>query len=187
MLVETEGDDMSEMVRMYGVVDDSIVDGPDLRFGVFVQGCSHHCPGCHNLESQDPKGGYLASLDELYGQIVASHRRSVTFSGGEPFEQARELYPLAEKLKREGFNLWVYSGYRYEDLVAGHPDEWAPKLLSLCDVLVDGPFVESLHSYDLQWKGSSNQRVIDLAKTRDAGHVVLYGQEDLGFSVPDNW
>lgn len=178
---------MPDTIRMYGVVDDSIVDGPDLRFGVFVQGCSHHCPGCHNFDSQDPCGGYETTVDALYDEIIASHRRNVTLSGGEPFEQAEALYPLAARLKKEGFNLWAYSGYRYEDLSSGHPDEWAPKLLSLCDVLVDGPFVEALHSYDLQWKGSSNQRVIDLNKTRSSGRVELYGHDDLGFSVPDNW
>ncbi len=178
---------MSKSIRMYGTVDDSIVDGVDLRFGVFVQGCAHHCPGCHNEDSQDYEGGYLTTTDELEREIIASHRRNVTFSGGEPFDQAKALCELAHSLKAKGFNLWIYSGYLYEDLISGNVNEYAQELLGLCDVLVDGPFVQNLHSYDLRWKGSSNQRVIDLAKTRKQGKIVLFEQEDLGFSVPPSW
>ncbi|MDO5335361.1 MAG: anaerobic ribonucleoside-triphosphate reductase activating protein [Coriobacteriia bacterium] len=178
---------MTKLLRLYGVVDDSIVDGVDLRYGVFVQGCPHHCPGCHNKDSQALDGGYLRSTDDVLSDIIASHRRNVTFSGGEPFEQAEALIDLACELKKRDFNLWIYSGYRYEDLVAGHPSSCAPQLLELCDVLVDGPFVESLHSYDLMWKGSSNQRVIDLNKTRERGVITLFEQDDLGFEIPDSW
>lgn len=178
---------MAKSIRMYGTVDDSIVDGVDLRFGVFVQGCAHHCPGCHNEESQDYDGGYLTTTDQLEREIIASHRRNVTFSGGEPFDQAEALLELAQNLKSKGFNIWIYSGYLYEDLLKGRKGKGAQKLLELCDVLVDGPFVQSLHSYDLRWKGSSNQRVIDLAKTRRQGSVVLFEQEDLRFAVPPRW
>ncbi len=178
---------MSQMLRMYGTVEDSIVDGVDLRFGVFVQGCAHHCPGCHNEESQDYDGGYLVSTEEIEKQILASHRTKVTFSGGEPFDQAEALYELASRLKNKGFNLWIYSGYLYENLLEGHPSEWATKLLALCDVLVDGPFVQKLHSYDLLWKGSSNQRVIDLNKTRESGKIILFKQDDLDFEIPPSW
>jgi anaerobic ribonucleoside-triphosphate reductase activating protein len=173
---------------MYGTAQDSIVDGVGLRFAVFVQGCSHHCPGCHNPESQPTEGGYLQSVKSLLDEIHANRlARSVTLSGGEPFEQCEALLELARALKAEGYNLWIYSGYLYEDLMKGNPSPLAPELLAQCDVLVDGPFVQALHSYDLKWKGSSNQRVIDLNATRVEGEVRLFQQEELSFEKPPSW
>ena len=175
-------------LRMYGTAPESIVDGPGLRFSVFVQGCSHHCPGCHNPESQPFDAGYVCEVDELVHQIHENRLiHGVTLTGGEPFEQTEGMLALARELKAEGYNLWIYSGYLYEDLLAGHPHEKAPELLAQCDVLVDGPFIEALNSYDLQWKGSSNQRVIDLPASLKQGEVVLWHQETLGFSAPSSW
>ena len=94
---------------------------------------------------------------------------------------------LAAWLKAEGYDLWIYSGYLFEDLIAGHPHEKAPDLLALCDVLVDGPFVEALHSYDLNWAGSSNQRVIDLPATLKSGEMVLWKQDTIDFEAPSSW
>ncbi len=181
---------MSEVtsIRLYGTASDSIVDGPGLRFSVFVQGCSHHCPGCHNESSQPASWGKEERLDALIVAIRANRLVSgVTLSGGEPFEQCEASLALARQLKALGYNIWVYSGYVYEDLLAGRPHELAPQLLECCDVLVDGPFIKALNSYDLRWKGSSNQRVIDLVASRREGRVVLW-QVDEGFpEVPDSW
>ena len=101
--------------------------------------------------------------------------------------QGRGVFELAQLLKAEGYDLWIYSGYLFEDLMAGHPHEKAPDLLALCDVLVDGPFVEALHSYDLNWAGSSNQRVIDLPATLKSGEVVLWKQDTIDFEAPSSW
>ena len=136
-------------LRMYGTAPESIVDGPGLRFSVFVQGCTHHCPGCHNPESQPSDGGYLCEPADIVHEIHKNKLiHGVTLTGGEPFEQVEGVFELAQLLKAEGYDLWIYSGYLFEDLMAGHPHEKAPDLLALCDVLVDGPFVEALHSYD---------------------------------------
>lgn len=175
-------------IRLFGTVGDSIVDGPGLRFSVFVQGCSRRCPGCHNPESQPADGGEESTVGAVLAEIEANRLvRDVTLSGGEPFEQCEACIALASLLKERGYGIWAYSGYRYEELLSGVPDPSAPRLLELCDVLVDGPYVEGLASYDLVWKGSSNQRVIDLAKSRDAGEVVEWTSEEDFPKPPLSW
>lgn len=175
-------------IRLYGTVDDSIVDGPGLRFAVFVQGCSHGCPGCHNPESQPTCGGAISSVGEVLARIEANRLvKDVTLTGGEPFEQCGACIALASLLKERGYGVWVYSGYRFEELVAGVPDPDAPRLLELCDVLVDGPYVDALASYELAWRGSSNQRVIDLARTREVGSVVEWKSEEEFPEPPQSW
>ena len=192
-------------IRMYGVVEESIVDGPGLRFSVFVQGCSHHCLGCHNRESQPHEGGYPSTVGELCECIANTASVSgVTLTGGEPFEQPEACLALARWCKTRGLSVWAYSGYCYEDILAGNVPRRkaqdasqtcrgnaarcaARALLDVCDVLVDGPFVMGRRSYDLHWKGSSNQRVIDLAKTRRRGLVALWQDEAMDFAVPESW
>lgn len=192
-------------IRMYGVVEESIVDGPGLRFSAFVQGCSHHCPGCHNRESQPHEGGYLSTVGELCERIANNVSVSgVTLTGGEPFEQPEACLALARWCKTRGLSVWAYSGYCYEDILAGNVPgrkaqdaseacrssaarRAARALLDVCDVLVDGPFVMGRRSYDLHWKGSSNQRVIDLVETRRLGCMVLWRDEIMDFAVPENW
>lgn len=175
-------------LRMFGTAPESIVDGPGLRFSVFVQGCSHGCPGCHNPESQPAEGGYLRDVEDVAQDIRKNKLiHGVTLTGGEPFEQTEGLLELAQLLKAEGYDLWIYSGYLFEELMAGHPHQKAPDLLRLCDVLVDGPFVQKLNSYELKWVGSSNQRVIDLPASLAQGQVVLWKEETLDFSVPSSW
>ena len=179
-----------QTINLCGTVNDSIVDGPGLRFAVFVQGCSHHCPGCHNPKSQPAKGGVETPIDELVETIAANPSvHDVTLSGGEPFEQAAACAALARKLKERGYGLWAYSGYLYEQLLerASAGDAAVAELLELIDVLVDGPFVQALKSYDLQWKGSSNQRVIDMKKTRAQGQVVLWSNRYEPPARPASW
>lgn len=194
---------MTTEFRVFGLVSDSIVDGPGLRYGIFVQGCSHDCPGCHNPESHDPSAGEVASVDAIMDEISANKLiRGVTLSGGEPFEQAAACAEIGKRAHDLGLSVWTYTGYRYEDLraVADGSRELTeqealllePKavarLLATTDVLVDGPFVESLKSLGLQWRGSSNQRVIDMVATRDQDSVVLWSQElDLPEGKPANW
>ena len=160
-------------LRLFGVADDSIVDGPGLRFAVFVQGCSHHCPGCHNPQALDSAGGQETSVAALWRQICANPLLSgITLSGGEPFEQPEPLLELAQLAKAQGLNVWAYSGYLYEQLLAARPSPHARELLLACDVLVDGPYVTELASQDLKWRGSANQRVIDIAASLQSSQVV---------------
>ena len=175
-------------LRMYGTAPESIVDGPGLRFSVFVQGCSHGCPGCHNVESQPAEGGYLCDVQDLIRDIHKNKLiHGVTLTGGEPFEQTEGMIALARELRAEDYDLWIYSGYLFEELMGGHPHQRAPELLALCDVLVDGPFVQSLTSYELRWKGSSNQRVIDLPATFAQKRIVLWQAPALDFAKPSSW
>lgn len=134
-----ENDFENTTISLYGTVPDSIVDGPGLRYAVFVQGCSHHCPGCHNPESQPAEGGTETTLAALLADIRANGLvHDVTLSGGEPFEQPEACAALAAALKREGYGIWCYTGYLYDDL-AGRTDPAIANLLDHIDVLVDGP------------------------------------------------
>lgn len=163
-------------IRVYGIEPESIVDGPGLRYALFVQGCSHKCPGCHNPESHSADGGTAYEVSQLFDDIQA-HRlvKRVTFSGGEPFEQAEGLLELARLVKNAGYDLWVYTGYLYENLRKVPKDTprgaAVAELLGLTDVLVDGPYIEGLRSLELTWRGSANQRVIDLARMRAADNM----------------
>jgi len=161
-------------LRMFGASNDSIVDGPGLRLAVFVQGCSHDCPGCQNPESHDPAGGYDQSVESLVHALDGNPLLDgVTFSGGEPMEQAGELIALADAAHERGLNVWCYTGYLFEQVRDGKPSADAAELLKHIDVLVDGPFVQDKRSLDLRWKGSSNQRVIDVPASLNSDEVVL--------------
>lgn len=150
-------------LRLAGVVEDSIVDGPGLRLTIFTQGCPHGCPGCHNPETHPFNGGSFVPLEEL----VARYRENpllsgVTFSGGEPFLQAAPLARLAARIHALGGTVITYTGYIFEDLAArARGDAATAALLDATDLLVDGPYVEALRSLDIAWRGSSNQRLLD--------------------------
>lgn len=164
------------LLRVAGFESESIVDGPGLRFTVFFQGCPHHCPGCHNPETHSYEGGRLLSAEDILAKVLANELLSgVTFSGGEPMEQASSLLPLAKKIREHGLNLVIFTGYLYETLLKKaeqNPDITA--LLSLAMLLVDGPFVLEKKSLELLYRGSSNQRLIDLPKSLASGKVVLW-------------
>ena len=159
------------MIKLSGIVEDSIVDGPGIRVTIFCQGCPHHCPGCHNPETWDFSGG-TAMEEERLVQIVRSNPlcRGVTFSGGEPFAQAAGFARLARLLKAQGYEVASYSGYTFEQLLRGSPEQRA--LLDTIDVLIDGPFVQSQKSLELAFRGSRNQRILDVSKSLLAGKAV---------------
>lgn len=164
------------ILRLAGVIRESIVDGPGIRFTVFVQGCPHHCPGCHNPQSHDFQGGSDCRLDKLVEEIQKDPLlQGVTFSGGEPFCQAEALAELGQRVKEDfSLDVVVYTGYTYEQLCQGkaeHP-EWE-KLLEVADYLVDGPFILAQRDLELRFRGSRNQRILDMKKTREAGMPVL--------------
>ena len=158
--------------RLAGTAQDSIVDGPGLRLTVFVQGCPHHCPGCHNPETHDFAGGREADTQEMLDALDKNPLLcGVTLSGGEPFCQCAAMAEIASGARARGKNVWAYSGFTYEELCER---EDAKALLALCDVLVDGRFELERRSLALKFRGSANQRVIDLKKTRASGQVTLW-------------
>ncbi len=158
-------------LRVAGVIEESIVDGPGLRFVLFLQGCPIHCPGCQNPQTWDPDGGTPVAADKVLARILADPLiHGVTFSGGEPFEQAEALLPLACALKERGYDLLAFTGYTLEALLK-RPSCRA--LLEKLDLLVDGPFLEAEKSLDLRFRGSRNQRIINMPATRENGWAVV--------------
>ncbi|MCQ2751592.1 MAG: anaerobic ribonucleoside-triphosphate reductase activating protein [Coriobacteriales bacterium] len=173
-------------ILISGIESESIVDGPGFRLAIYTQGCPHHCPNCHNPQTHPFEGGTPMQAQEIIDLAKQSPlHKGITLSGGEPFCQAKELIELAKLAKAENYNIWIYSGYLFEDLlnVNNAPSDNKKlqmldtqatyELLSLCDVLVDGPFLEEQKSYDLDFKGSSNQRLIDLPKSLQANQCIL--------------
>ena len=149
-------------MRIAGIVNDSIVDGPGLRLAIFAQGCPHHCPGCHNPESHDFAGGSDMDTEEIIARMDANPRLyGITLTGGEPFEQPEACRILADAAHARGLNVWAYSGYTFEQLCAV-PEK--RRLLEACDVLVDGPFLLEERSLDLRFRGSKNQRVLKVSE-----------------------
>ena len=164
-------------LRISGIVNDSIVDGPGLRYTIFTQGCPHNCPGCHNPQTHDYKGGRKMSIKKIEKEIKDNPLLyGVTFSGGEPFIQAKLLLPIAKYVKEQGLELASYTGFLYEELISGKIP-YAKELLSFIDILIDGKFVLSQKSMDLRFKGSRNQRTIDVQKSLKEGKVVLSSNE----------
>ena len=160
-------------MRIFGLVQDSIVDGPGFRFTCFVQGCPHHCLGCHNPESHDPRGGKEMTVEEVEAELLKNPLTDgLTLSGGEPFAQAEDCLKLAKTAHEHGLNVWSYSGWTFEHLRdAGTEAQRA--LLAELDVLVDGPFLLAERTLSLPWRGSRNQRVIDVPASLAAGAVIV--------------
>ena len=161
-------------IRIAGVVNDSIVDGPGLRFSVFTQGCSHHCPGCHNPETHDPQGGHDEDTEALIAKMKKNPLLSgLTLTGGDPLEQSAPCLELAKAAHALGLNVWAYTGYTWEQLLdRDDPDQMA--LLREVDVLVDGPFILAERSLELDYRGSKNQRLIDVPASLREICVVIW-------------
>lgn len=160
-------------LRIQGYVAESIVDGPGLRLAVFAQGCHLRCPGCHNPQTHDVEGGYEIDVEDLAALLQGNPLLAgVTLSGGEPFLQPKACLALALAARALGKSVWAYTGYTLEEL-RGRGDRETDALLEQIDVLVDGPFVQEQRSLELQFKGSKNQRVIDMGKSR-GGEIVLW-------------
>lgn len=150
-------------IRIAGIVEESIVDGTGLRYAIFMQGCVRRCKGCQNPATHDINGGRIVDTSELIDAIKKnSLLAGITLTGGEPLLQLDAAVELARETKKLGLNVWCYTGYTLEEI----PDA-AQELLKYVDVLVDGPFVEELRDLELDFRGSSNQRIIDLNKLRE--------------------
>ena len=157
-----------------GIQTDSIVDGAGIRSVIWFQGCSHDCPGCHNPETHDFKAGTERTIASLKKEIKAlEYQDGVTFSGGDPMMQIDALCELAKCVKDCGMNVWVYTGYTWDEVLKlGEANPKYMEVLNYIDILVDGRFVMALKSFDVEFRGSSNQRIIDVAKSLKENKVV---------------
>ena len=166
----------ADSIRIAGIVRESIVDGPGIRFTVFCQGCPHGCEGCHNPETHDFAGGYDCSIDRLMEEIEIKKLLSgVTFSGGEPFCQPEGFVELGRRVRVIGLNITVFTGYTLEQLEEMAQDSPAVgELLELTDILIENNYVQDLRDLTLLFRGSSNQRVIDMNETRNSGEIAIW-------------
>ncbi|EYE88417.1 ribonucleoside-triphosphate reductase activating protein [Fervidicella metallireducens AeB] len=159
-------------VRIAGIVKESVVDGPGIRYVIFAQGCKHGCEGCHNPQTHDFNGGYVIDADEILMDIYSKqYIDGVTLSGGDPFFQIDAFQYIAKELKKRGINILVYSGFTFEEIVS---DIKKKKLLELTDILIDGPFILKKKTLKLPFRGSENQRIIDVKRSLNKGEVVLF-------------
>lgn len=161
-------------IRIAGIVKQSVVDGPGLRLTLFTQGCPHHCPGCHNPETHDFAGGYdcdiAVILEELEKNLLL---RGITLSGGEPLCRAEELLPLVREVKRAGKDVVCYTGYTFEELMEMRKkDANLAALLEFIDLLIDGRYDQSQRDLTLRFRGSRNQRVLNLPVSLQKGEPV---------------
>ena len=160
------------MLSILEIIEDTTVDGPGFRTSVYAAGCPNACPGCHNPQSWDIANGRLMTTEEILDVILADPFADVTFTGGDPMFQPLEFAELAKAIREHSNkNIWCYTGFLYENIIKNN-EQMA--LLELVDVLVDGPFVQSLRDESLLFRGSSNQRLIDVRRSMEEGAVVLY-------------
>ena len=163
-------------MRIAGLIHDSIVDGPGLRYVVFTQGCSIRCEGCQNPNTWDPQSGLEISIDDIVKDLLSNPlTNGLTISGGEPFDQAADCASLAAAAREKGLGVWVFTGRTFEELLdmAGS-DSVIMTLLEQTDVLVDGRFIVTERTLSLKWCGSTNQRVIDVRKSLITGKGEIY-------------
>ena len=155
-------------LRIAGIEPESFVDGPGIRMTIFTQGCHHNCPGCQNPQTHDFNGGHFIDIDEILEMIEENPLLDgITFSGGDPMD--------AREIKERGLNLVIFTGYTYErlmDLAHERPDMF--ELLTFADILIDGPFIMAKKSLEIKFRGSTNQRIIDVQQSLVEGHVVLH-------------
>lgn len=165
---------MEIKLRLAGLIDESVVDGPGLRFVLFAQGCKHKCPGCHNLQTHSFDGGDLITISQLLKKITSNCLiRGVTFSGGEPFEQAEGFFRLGCELKKLNYSVVTYTGYRFEELIErGSHEPNFLNLLQVTDLLIDGKFEIAKRDLSLAYRGSTNQRIIDVSASMAFGKLV---------------
>lgn len=165
---------MNTQLRIAGIINESIVDGPGIRLVVFTQGCSHHCPGCHNPETHPFEGGTLVEVNDILNQVRSNPLLDgITLSGGDPFEQAETLSELSKEVKTMGLNVITYTGYTFEYILKNKDKNkgW-DKLISHTDLLVDGRFEIEKKSMLLKFRGSENQRIIDVRQSILSNSIV---------------
>ena len=161
-------------IRLSGICYNSLVNGEGMRRVFFTQGCKHNCKSCFNPQTHSFTGGQLYNIESLiedtFNDIMI---KGITFSGGDPFEQPEACYEMAKAFREKGLNLWSYTGYTFEALLNSNKPGTV-EFLSQLDVLVDGKFKEDLKSDKLKFRGSSNQRIIDVQESLKENKVILY-------------
>ena len=163
-------------MRLAGIMHESVVDGPGVRFVVFAQGCLRACPGCHNPDTWDPMGGQETTVRAVIRELRRTPEsvKGLTISGGEPFLQPEEMAELAARAHEMGLNVTVYTGYVLDELVEmAESNQDVARLLNQADILVDGPYVQALKNIQLRFRGSENQKVYDLKASRETGSLVI--------------
>ena len=167
---------MAAKLKIAGIIRESIVDGPGIRFVVFTQGCSHKCPGCHNPQTHDPEGGNWITVDRILEEIAEDPLlKGVTFSGGEPFEQPGPMAELAKGVLDMGLDLISYSGYTFEELLEmSEEDEDVRFIVEHCRMIIDGRFILEEKTLALPFRGSTNQRLVNVQESLRTGEVVVF-------------
>lgn len=166
---------MSKNIRLSGIAYESLVNGPGMRRVFFSQGCKHNCKGCFNPDTHSFDGGEEKNMDELIKDVLRNPMiKGVTFSGGDPFERAEEFSYMAKKFRENNINVWSYTGYMFEDIMSNLDirNGWK-ELINNIDVLVDGRFEEDKKEEGLKFRGSSNQRIIDIPKSIKSNKIVI--------------
>lgn len=167
---------MGKMIRLSGIAYESLVNGPGVRRVFFSQGCKHNCEGCFNPDTHDFSGGEEKDMDELINDVLENpFIKGVTFSGGDPFERAEDFAYMAKAFQNNGKNVWSYTGYTFEYILENLDKRkgWR-ELIENIDVLVDGKFEIDKKQDGLRFRGSSNQRIIDVKKSLEArGEIVI--------------
>ena len=165
------------VLNISGFLPESITDGPGVRSVLFLQGCPHHCKGCHNPKTWDYEPNKMWTVEYIFNKLKANAMiKGITFSGGEPMEQSDKLIVLAKLCKKSGYNIMMYTGYVYE-VISDNP------IFEYIDYVVDGPFKLSLRSLDCLYRGSTNQRIIDVAASRKAGITVEVDYDTFGADI----
>lgn len=158
-------------VQIAALMNDSIVDGPGLRYAIYVQGCPHRCKGCHNPQTHPFDGGTEMDTEDIWNEIEENPLLSgITLSGGDPLCQPKPMAEIAKKAKESGLSVWCYTGYLFEDLINDQDDD-IMALLRYTDVLVDAPFVLEERTLELPFRGSKNQRLVDVPRSLEDGKV----------------
>lgn len=164
---------MKDTIRLSGIAYESLVNGPGIRRVFFSQGCRHNCKGCFNPDTHDFNGGEERVIKDLIKDTLGNPMiKGVTFSGGDPFERAEEFYYMAKEFKKAGLNIWCYSGYTFEKIIEiSKENKGFNDLLNNIDVLVDGKFIEEEKDEEIKYRGSRNQRIIDVKASIDFGQI----------------
>ena len=170
---------MKKTIRLSGIAYESLVNGPGIRRVFFSQGCRHNCKGCFNPDTHDFNGGEEKDIEELIKDTLSNPMiKGVTFSGGDPFERAEEFSYMAKRFKENNLNIWSYTGYTFEEILKNMKKRKGFKdLLNNIDVLVDGRFIEEEMTEGLKYRGSKNQRIIDVQKSLKENKVVTIENE----------
>ncbi|MDR2571085.1 MAG: anaerobic ribonucleoside-triphosphate reductase activating protein [Oscillospiraceae bacterium] len=162
-------------MKIAGLIQDSIVDGPGLRYVVFTQGCRYRCEGCHNPDTWSYSGGTEKSVDDIIKEMLSNPLTDgLTISGGEPFDQAADCAGIAAVAHEKGLNVWVFTGMTFEEILEESKTKISVQtLLTHTDILVDGRYIAAERTLSLKWRGSNNQRMIDVKKSLNAGECIL--------------